>query len=82
MTTKSIKTHHPENCSLKSEYDEDGFLTAREAAEFLRLPYQSVLNMTSSGQLPYFKLGRRNRYSKSELRELLLRNRRGGSYGI
>jgi excisionase family DNA binding protein len=78
----SIKNHHPENCSLKTEYDgSDEFLTAYDAADFLRVPYQSVMNMTSNGQLPYFKLGRRNRYRKSELRELLLKNRRGGFNG-
>ena len=68
--------------SLKTEYDdEERFMTAHEVAEFLRIPYQSVLNMTSAGQLPYFKLGGRNRYLKNELRELLLGNRRGSSYG-
>ena len=69
------------NSSLKNEYDDDRFLNAREAAGFLGVPYNSLLNMTSSGKVPYYKLGRRNRYRKSELRELLLKNRRGGLIG-
>lgn len=70
--------------SLKTEYDEGRFLTAREAAVYLSIPYESVLNMSSSGQLPYYKLGRRNRYLVSDLKQLLLVERRGpvgGAYG-
>ena len=73
-----------QNGSLKTEYDEGRFLTAREAAEYLSIPYESVLNMSSSGQLPYYKLGRRNRYLVSDLKQLLLAERRGpvgGAYG-
>ena len=70
--------------SLKTEYADDRFLTARETAEFLSVPYQSVLNMSSMGKLPYYKLGKRNRYLVSDLKQLLLSERRGpegGAYG-
>jgi excisionase family DNA binding protein len=66
------------NCSLKTEYDdEDRFLNAREAGEYLGVPYQSILNMTSNGKLRHYKLGRRNRYLRSDLKRLLLANVRG-----
>lgn len=64
--------------SLTTEYrDEDRFLNAREAAKYLTIPYQSLLNMTSNGKVKYYKLGRRNRYLLSDLKQLLLANQRG-----
>lgn len=56
-------------------------MSTEDAAEFLGLSVASLRNMTSQGQIPYYKLGRRNRYSRNELTQLLLGNRRGGSYG-
>lgn len=63
--------------SLKIE-EEDRFLTTAEAANYLRVCAQSLLNMTSNGQVPVCKLGRRNRYRLQDLKDLLLTNRRGG----
>jgi excisionase family DNA binding protein len=65
--------------SLQS-HDGPEWLTTEGAAEYLGISVGSVRNMTSRGQLPYRKLGRLNRYKKDELRDLLNRNRRGGSY--
>ncbi len=62
--------------SLKSEYDE--WMTSKEAAGFLRIGVQNLLNMVSNGQVRYYKLGQRNRYRRSELEQLLLANARGG----
>lgn len=56
------------------------WLTTKEAAEYLRIPAGTLRNWTSSGRVPYRKFGRLNRYKRSELRDLLDRNRRGGSY--
>ena len=56
---------------------EDCWMTPREAAEYLRLGYKRLLNMSSSGQIPYHKLGRSNRYLKSELFQLLQSQRKG-----
>jgi excisionase family DNA binding protein len=67
------------NSSLKTEYEE--ILTTEEAAQYLRVSVGSLRNMTSNGLIPYQKLGKRNRYFKEELRNLLLANRRGGSNG-
>ena len=61
--------------SLKTEYD---WMTSKEAADFLRIHVQSLLNMVSNGKVRYYKLGRLNRYRRSELEQLLLNNARGG----
>lgn len=61
--------------SLKFEW-----LNSEEAAKFLRISVKALRNMTSNGQLPYYKLGRRNRYRKDEL-ETLLRSQKRGQYG-
>ncbi len=66
-----------ESCSLKTEK----MMSTREAADFLGIPVGSLRNLTSQGKIPYYKLGRRNRYSRNELTQLLLSNKRGGSYG-
>ena len=65
--------------SFKIEYDE--WMTSKEAANLLKIGVQSLMNMASNGQIPYFKLGRRNRYRRSDLVKLLLANARGGSHG-
>lgn len=54
------------------------WLDTDEAAKFLRISSAALRNMTSNGAIPYHKLGRRNRYKRSDLRSLLLQNRRGG----
>lgn len=63
------------SCSLTTEW-----LTTKEAADYLKIPVGSLRNMTSNGQVPYFKLGNRNRYSLTELRKLLL-GQKGVFYG-
>ncbi len=60
------------NCSLKTEYE---WLTTVEAAEYLRVSVKALWNMTSNGHVPVHKLGRRNRYLRSELERLLLPER-------
>jgi excisionase family DNA binding protein len=56
---------------------DDNWFTTKEASNYLRLNVKSLLNEVSMGNVPYYKLGRRNRYLKSELDQLLLRNFRG-----
>lgn len=60
------------NCSLKIEW-----LDSLEAAKLLRLSVGALRNMTSNGQIPFYKLGNRNRYRKDELESLLLSQRKG-----
>ncbi len=57
------------------------WLNTNEAAEYLRISPARLRNLTSNGRVPYYKFQRGNRYLKSELRNLLLANRRGGFYG-
>ena len=52
-------------------------LDSREAAAYLKVSVKSLMNMCSNGQVPYHKLGRRNRYRKDELDALLNQNKRG-----
>lgn len=61
--------------SLKIEW-----LDSKTAASYLGISVPTLLNMTSNGQVPFYKLGRRNRYNKDELDSLLLQSRKG-SYG-
>lgn len=58
--------------SLTSEW-----LDSRQAAQFLKVSVPMLRNMTSNGQVPFYKLGRRNRYRVDELEALLLKGRRG-----
>lgn len=59
--------------SLTGEY----WLNTEEAANYLRLSVAELRNKTSNGKIPFYKLGRSNRYLKSELDALLLKNKRG-----
>jgi excisionase family DNA binding protein len=58
------------------------WFTTEQAARYLGLSEAALRNMTSNGQVPYYKLGRRNRYRVPELRELLLSRKRGGIHGL
>jgi excisionase family DNA binding protein len=53
------------------------WLDSKEAAHFLKVSVPMLRNMTSNGQVPFYKLGRRNRYRSDELEALLLKDRRG-----
>lgn len=58
--------------SLKIEW-----LNSDEAANLLKISKQTLMNLTSNGKLPFYKFGRRNRYRKDELNQVLLNERRG-----
>lgn len=58
------------------------WLNTDEAARYLALSAGALRNMTSNGNIPYYKLGRRNRYRIDDLRDLLFNNKKGGSYGL
>ncbi len=60
------------DCSLTIQW-----LNSEEAANVLRVSVKALRNMTSNGRVPFYKLGRRNRYRKDELEELLLSQKRG-----
>lgn len=54
----------------------DDWLTTEEAAHHLKVSKSSLLNMCSNRQVPFYKFGRRNRFLKSELNELILAKRK------
>lgn len=60
------------------------WFTTEQAATYLGIPIGSLRNLTSQGKIPYYKLTgtKLNRYLKTELDELLLQSKRGGSYGL
>lgn len=60
-------------CSLITEE----WLDSVQAAAYLKISVGALRNMTSNGQIPYHKLGKRNRYRTEELRALLLSQKRG-----
>lgn len=64
-------------CSLKIRE----WMTTEVAADYLGLSVGALRNMASNGQIPYHKLGRRNRYNVVELRQLLQSQKRGSSHG-
>lgn len=53
------------------------WFNSEEAAEFLKIDRGTLLNFVSNGIVPYYKLGRSNRYLKSELEKMLRTNPKG-----
>ncbi len=53
------------------------WLNSENAAKYLCISVQTLLNLTSTSQIPYYKFGRLNRYRKDELDICLLQNKRG-----
>lgn len=62
-------------------HPQDQWLTTIQASKYLGLSPKSLLNEVSNGNIPYYKLGKRNRYLKSELDQLILKNNRGPIWG-
>jgi excisionase family DNA binding protein len=57
--------------------DSDEWFTTKQASQYLGISTFSLLNEVSSGRVPYYKFGKRNRYLKSELDTMILKNKRG-----
>ncbi len=58
--------------SLKNDW-----LDSKTAAEYLGISIPTLRNMASNGDIPFYKLGRRNRYLRNELHSLMLKSRKG-----
>ena len=72
------KIARPLGCSTSSLTTESSiWFTSIQTAGYLNISVQALMNMTSNGKIPYRKLGRRNRYNKSDLDHLLESNRKG-----
>lgn len=67
-------------CTSSLKTEEAEWLTSKEAAQYLRVSEGTLRNLVSNGKVPYVKLGRSNRYSRKELRQLLLSKKRGVFY--
>ena len=50
---------------------EEEWLTSKEAAHYLKISIKTLMNLSSNGQILYFKFGRLNRYQKSDLAKLI-----------
>ncbi len=66
--------------NLKNEIERP--LTTDEAARFLGISAQALLNLVSNGKLPYYKFERRNRYLASELLKIVMKEARGLRDGL
>ena len=66
---------------LFDNLENEEWLNAQQAAKYLKVSVSSLFNMTSNGTVPCFKLGRRNRYSLEDLRNLLTPKGKGGLDG-
>lgn len=55
----------------------DLWFTSEEASKYLGVSVRTLFNEVSKGNIPYYKFGKRNRYLKSELDQMLLENYRG-----
>ncbi|MDO9183966.1 MAG: helix-turn-helix domain-containing protein [Bacteriovorax sp.] len=71
--------YESQHSSLKTEYSE--MLTSKEAADYLRVSVARLMNLTSNGNIPYYKFGRSNRYLLSELKEKLMSQPKGNRHG-
>ena len=65
----------------KIEAVKEIWLTTKEAAKYLKVSSNTLLNLTSNGKVPYYKLGSSNRYLMRDLRSLLFKTKKGGSDG-
>jgi excisionase family DNA binding protein len=83
----NLVTDDNKNCSKRTVlFDNrisEEWLTTKQAAEYLQLSVSEIHNLCSAGKIVYYKLadGKRSRYLRRDLDELLLQNRRGGHSG-
>ncbi len=55
----------------------DSWFDSDQASRYLMIDKKTLLNEVSKGRIPFYKFGRRNRYLKSELDQMILVNARG-----
>lgn len=66
----SIVTNINDLCEKK-------WLSTKEASIYLSVSVSRLLNLTSNGTIPYYKLSKSNRYLREELDELILSQPKG-----
>lgn len=47
------------------------WMNSKEASDYLRVSMQTLWNMTSNGKIPFYKIGRSNRYRRDQLEALI-----------
>ena len=52
------------------------YVSPREAARYLGVSYKQIRSLTASRKIPFYKVGRLNRYKLSELREFIEKTKR------
>lgn len=77
MTAKPMKQTRIDCKAKDREQYTPKWLNTQQAANYLGLTEKALLNLVSLGRIPYYKLGRANRYSAAELDELVMMNPKG-----
>ena len=72
FSEKIMKDHRTLEPSINDEW-----LNSKQAARYMKVSVEQLMNLTSSGQVPHYKMGRANRYLKAELMEFLLQTPKG-----
>jgi excisionase family DNA binding protein len=56
---------------MKNKFEHD-FLTQKECSEYLGVNFHTIYNWISQGRITVYKLGRNNRFKKSDLDKMFL----------
>ena len=73
-TQTSLQVHKKHESETDLQFE---FVNAEQISVFLKINVQTVRNLTSNGKIPYYKFGKRVLYRIDEVRELVLKNKRG-----
>lgn len=78
-STKMLRNQAPSASTQSQLFDNciNEWLSTKEAAAYLRITVGSLHNMSSNGLIPYYKLGKRNRYRLEDLRKTLIDSKKG-----
>lgn len=63
----AINNANSDGATMMSDFTEYGVLTAKEAAQLLRVHANTVFLMCKRGELPHFKVGSHYRFSREAL---------------
>ena len=66
----------PKQAEEKPKHPLDGYLNAKETADFLRLSITTIYSMTSRRQIPFYKRGKKLYFRRSDLEQWMDSSRR------
>ncbi len=75
-----MKTNNEVQSQAKPLFDIQIWLDSKEAASYLRLSVNSLRIRVMRGQIPFYRLGKRLRFKRSELKSLVENSLKGGSH--